>query len=323
MCARTDQALWFRHRTSSATGSALCRPCRASAPGRARRARRPRRRPISPTPIALGDKAMVSRAPGVGPKVAQRIVAEFKDKAPALRRHRSGRRRRIGRGCECRRTAAGRRRGVGAGQSRLWPRAGRGARRGGGRKAGARRRAEELIRLGLRELEHELSRDRLAAASADEDAETSAASADARRVHRPGRRPGQSRGLHRGGARTRRGARPCAVRRAAGPRQDHAGADRGARARRELPRDVRAGDREGRRPRGAPHQSRGPRRPLHRRDPSAQPGGRGNSLSGDGGLSARPDHRRGAGGAIGQHRSVALHADRRHDAHGSPHHAAA
>ncbi len=34
--------------------------------------------------IALQDKAMVSRAPGVGPKVAQRIVTELKDKAPAL-----------------------------------------------------------------------------------------------------------------------------------------------------------------------------------------------------------------------------------------------
>lgn len=33
--------------------------------------------------IALQDKAMVARAPGVGPKVAGRIVAELKDKAPA------------------------------------------------------------------------------------------------------------------------------------------------------------------------------------------------------------------------------------------------
>ncbi|HDZ75199.1 MAG TPA: Holliday junction branch migration protein RuvA [Aurantimonas coralicida] len=34
--------------------------------------------------IALQDKAMVARAPGVGPKVAARIVAELKDKAPAF-----------------------------------------------------------------------------------------------------------------------------------------------------------------------------------------------------------------------------------------------
>ncbi|HSO47091.1 MAG TPA: Holliday junction branch migration protein RuvA, partial [Rhizobiaceae bacterium] len=33
--------------------------------------------------IALQDKAMVARAPGVGPKVAQRIVTELRDKAPA------------------------------------------------------------------------------------------------------------------------------------------------------------------------------------------------------------------------------------------------
>jgi Holliday junction DNA helicase RuvA len=33
--------------------------------------------------IALQDKAMVARAPGVGPKVAQRIVTELRDKGPA------------------------------------------------------------------------------------------------------------------------------------------------------------------------------------------------------------------------------------------------
>jgi len=33
--------------------------------------------------IAIRDKAMVARAPGVGPKVAERIVTELKDKAPA------------------------------------------------------------------------------------------------------------------------------------------------------------------------------------------------------------------------------------------------
>lgn len=34
--------------------------------------------------IAAGDKASVARSPGVGPKLAARIVAELKDKAPAF-----------------------------------------------------------------------------------------------------------------------------------------------------------------------------------------------------------------------------------------------
>ncbi|WP_417423080.1 Holliday junction branch migration protein RuvA [Hoeflea sp.] len=34
--------------------------------------------------IALQDKATVTRAPGIGPKVAQRIVSELKNKAPAF-----------------------------------------------------------------------------------------------------------------------------------------------------------------------------------------------------------------------------------------------
>ncbi len=36
------------------------------------------------TALATQDKAMVGRAPGVGPKLAQRIVSELKDKAPAF-----------------------------------------------------------------------------------------------------------------------------------------------------------------------------------------------------------------------------------------------
>lgn len=36
------------------------------------------------TAIAMQDKAMVARAPGVGPKVAARIVSELRDRAPAL-----------------------------------------------------------------------------------------------------------------------------------------------------------------------------------------------------------------------------------------------
>ena len=33
--------------------------------------------------VAMRDKAMIARTPGVGPKVAERIVTELKDKAPA------------------------------------------------------------------------------------------------------------------------------------------------------------------------------------------------------------------------------------------------
>ena len=36
------------------------------------------------TAVAMRDKAAVARAPGVGPKVAERIVSELKDKAPAF-----------------------------------------------------------------------------------------------------------------------------------------------------------------------------------------------------------------------------------------------
>jgi holliday junction DNA helicase RuvA len=36
------------------------------------------------TALATGDKGAVSRGPGVGPKLAARIVAELKDKAPAF-----------------------------------------------------------------------------------------------------------------------------------------------------------------------------------------------------------------------------------------------
>ncbi len=35
------------------------------------------------TAVAMRDKAAVARSPGVGPKVAERIVTELKDKAPA------------------------------------------------------------------------------------------------------------------------------------------------------------------------------------------------------------------------------------------------
>jgi Holliday junction DNA helicase RuvA len=37
--------------------------------------------------LALGDKAMIGRAPGIGPKLALRIATELKDKAPSMMLH--------------------------------------------------------------------------------------------------------------------------------------------------------------------------------------------------------------------------------------------
>jgi Holliday junction DNA helicase RuvA len=37
--------------------------------------------------LALGDKAMIGRSPGVGPKLALRIATELKDKAPSMMLH--------------------------------------------------------------------------------------------------------------------------------------------------------------------------------------------------------------------------------------------
>ncbi len=97
-----------------------------------------------------------------------------------------------------------------------------------------------------------------------------AAAAAARRLHRPGQGARQSPGLHRGRARAQGSARPRAAGRPARSRQDHAGADRRARAWRQLPRHLRPGDRQGRRPRRAAHQSRAARRAVHRRDPPSR-----------------------------------------------------
>ena len=56
------------------------------------------------TAIAREDKAMMARAPGVGPKLAARLVLELKDKAPALGASISAARTRRGEGRpECRR----------------------------------------------------------------------------------------------------------------------------------------------------------------------------------------------------------------------------
>ena len=93
--------------------------------------------------IAIGDKAAIRRAPGVGPKVAERLVIELKDKAPAYSALDPAVIQLVRRGQREARAAAGARRGLGAGQSRLWPAAGGGGdcrrepQRGRGRGDGA------------------------------------------------------------------------------------------------------------------------------------------------------------------------------------------
>ena len=102
--------------------------------------------------IAMRDKATVARTPGVGPKVAERIVTELKDKAPAYADIDPAVIRLSGAGRRQARAAAGIGRGLRAGQSRLWSAAG--GRRHRGRDARRRREADtpQLIRLGLKEL---------------------------------------------------------------------------------------------------------------------------------------------------------------------------
>ena len=103
--------------------------------------------------IALRDKAMVARAPGVGPKVAERIVTELKDKAPAY----ADRSIRRSSGCPAR-SRTGARRSRWRTRSRRWSISAMVSRRRrplSRRPRGTRARAPmtaSLIRLGLKEL---------------------------------------------------------------------------------------------------------------------------------------------------------------------------
>ena len=109
--------------------------------------------------LSLGDAAAIRAAPGIGPKIAQRVVLELRAKAPAImamggagatpRPARAGRRRRP-RGARRRRRCPGAGgRALGAGQPRL--RRGRGG--GGGRRGrDADADAAGLIRAALRAL---------------------------------------------------------------------------------------------------------------------------------------------------------------------------
>ena len=144
-----------------------------------------------------------------------------------------------------------------------------------------------------------------------------------RRVRRPGAAEGAARGRADRGDHTRGGARPRPAGRPAGPREDVARVHRPRGARRRHPHGRGAGDRAQGRPGCDPHLARDARRPVHRRDPPAEPGGRGDPLPGARGLPARHRHRPGAGGADADARPAALHARRRDDADRPADHAAA
>jgi Holliday junction DNA helicase RuvA len=100
--------------------------------------------------VALQDKAQVARAPGVGPKVAARIVAELRDKmpslAPALRTGGGGATAALPEGLAARDAVSAL---TNLGYAHVEAAAAIQAAIG---LAGRQARAEELIRLGLKEL---------------------------------------------------------------------------------------------------------------------------------------------------------------------------
>lgn len=102
--------------------------------------------------VALQDKASITRAPGVGPKVAQRIVAELKDKIPTLTAitgtpHEVGATVAVPAGNAEAADAVSALTNLGYGPSEASA-----AIAAAAGKAGETARAEELIRLGLKEL---------------------------------------------------------------------------------------------------------------------------------------------------------------------------
>ena len=111
-----------------------------------------------------------------------------------------------------------------------------------------------------------------------------------------------------GGARARRGARPRAAVRPAGPGQDHPRAHHRPRDGRQHEADLRPGARAPGRSRRDSHEPGAEGRPVHRRDPSPLADRRGDPVPGARGLPDRHHDRRGPGGALDQARPAAVHA---------------
>ena len=123
-CARTRSNCSASAPTPSVSGFACCRPCRASAPRSRSPCSRRCRRPNWRTRLRCATRPRCRARPASAPKVAERIVSELKDKAPAFANVDTGRRASCRRGRRSARAASGDGRNFGAGQSRLRPAAG-------------------------------------------------------------------------------------------------------------------------------------------------------------------------------------------------------
>ena len=260
-------------------------------------------RPISSRRFATANPPRCARCPGVGreDRGAHRSSSCAIASSELARRVRDGGRRA---GRVAAREPTRRAQALSALREPRHPRAAGGARRSSASRRASRdgRRVETWVRAALREARAMIGVRRASAASCR------GARCPRRRSSRSALRPrtlaemiGQDRlrenlaRLHPRRARARRAARPHPVLRPAGPRQDLARARRRARARRAAPHDERPRDRAPGRPRGAALEPRGRRRAVHRRDPPARARRRGDPLSRDGGLPARPPDRRGPG----------------------------
>ncbi len=257
--------------------------------------------------IAGQDAARFQAVPGIGKRTAERIIVELREKVGGRRAERSDRR-----------AQGGRADGVGP---RRADRAGLHAREAEELLRGAEGdSAEDLIAQALR-----TARDTMSAETAriqtpylveEDELDRSLRPRRLRGLRRAKDAAGAARRCDRGGERARGGARPPAAGGATGPRQDLACADRRGGAGSAVRADRRPGARAQGRHRGVPDGPGAAERVLRGRDSPPVTDAGGDVLPGDGGSQAADHCRAGCGRARGDAGAAAVHARRRHHAHG-------